>query len=107
MLKLPHQRPMISTTKASSSYLQRLFNNPGGAPPDEGEGCLYLNIFAPVNASSSNWKAVLFWIYGGNLVFGSGSLLYYNGSSFAGFQDVIVVTFNYRQATNGLMESIR
>jgi carboxylesterase type B len=29
-------------------------------------------------------------------MFGSGSLLIFNGSSFAGFQDVVVVTINYR-----------
>ena len=32
----------------------------------------------------------------GDLQFGTGSLPIYNGSSFAGFQDVLVVTFNYR-----------
>ena len=41
----------------------------------------------------------MFWIYGGSLEFGSASLAFYDGSSFAANQDVIVVTTNYR--TNG------
>lgn len=36
------------------------------------------------------------WIYGGALEFGSSNVDGYDGSNFAAFQDVIVVTFNYR-----------
>ncbi|KAJ6118230.1 alpha/beta-hydrolase [Penicillium samsonianum] len=82
--------------KAASELTMKLFNNPGGPPPPESEDCLHLNVYAPTDASPLNKKAVLFWIYGGNLQFGSAYPLFYNGSSFAGFQDTVVVTFNYR-----------
>jgi len=39
------------------------------------------------------------WIYGGALQFGSAGLPVYDGSSFAAYEDVIVVAANYR--TNG------
>lgn len=81
---------------AVSANERAFFNNPLGPAPVESEDCLYLNIFAPLNASSSNRKPVLFWIFGGNLAFGSSSLSFYNGSSFALNQDVVVVAINYR-----------
>lgn len=38
----------------------------------------------------------MFWIYGGSLRFGHAGQLLYDGSAFAAYQDVIVVTANYR-----------
>jgi carboxylesterase type B len=43
-----------------------------------------------------NGRAVLFWIYGGSLAFGNAGRVEYDGSGFASYQDVIVVTVNYR-----------
>lgn len=60
---------------------------------------MYLNVYVPPGTTSTSGKAVMFWIYGGNLAFGTGGLGYYDGTSFATNQDVIVVTPNYR--TNG------
>ena len=77
----------------------QVFNNPGGPPPQESEDCLYLNIFAPSSAPPPGGRTVLFWIYGGGLQFGDAGLPAYDGSSFAAYEDVIVVTTNYR--TNG------
>jgi acetylcholinesterase/carboxylesterase 2 len=81
------------------------FNNPGLPPPAESEDCLYLNVFAPQGASPSNLKPVLFWIYGGNLAFGTASLAYYNGSSLAVNEDVVVVAINYRTNIFGFSNS--
>lgn len=72
----------------------RRFNTPP-PPAGEDEDCLNLNVFAPVGAEPGS-KPVLFWIHGGNLVFGSGSLPLYDGSKFAALEDVVVVTTNYR-----------
>lgn len=71
------------------------FNGPG-SPPVESEDCLYLNVFAPQDASPTNLKPVLFWLYGGNLQFGTASIASYNGSSLAVNEDVVVVVINYR-----------
>ena len=71
--------------------------NPG--EPAESEDCLYLNVFTPARATPASGFAVMFWIYGGNLQSGTSTYSFYDGSSFAANQDVIIVTVNYR--TNG------
>jgi carboxylesterase 2 len=80
----------------SFGRLESLFNDPLYPPPEESEDCLYANIFVPPGTGPSDKKAVLFWIFGGNLAFGGGSLHFYDGSSFAYNQDVIFVTHSYR-----------
>ncbi|KAJ3472798.1 hypothetical protein NLG97_g10710 [Lecanicillium saksenae] len=86
---LPDPKPVADFLKAS-------LNNPRMAPPVEDEDCLYLNVYSPATASPSDKKPVLFWIFGGNLMFGGSTLAFYDGSFFAGLQDVVVVTINYR-----------
>ena len=77
------------------------FNNP---PPAESEDCLYINIYAPAtHGKHQEGKTVMFWIYGGGLQFGNAGNFYYDGTSFATNQDVIVVAANYR--TNGTESS--
>lgn len=83
---------------SSSQFTQAVFNNP---PPEESEDCLYLNIYAPATPPGGAGRAVMFWIYGGSLQFGNAGQDTYDGSSFAAYEDVIVVTTNYR--TNGEM----
>jgi carboxylesterase type B len=65
----------------------------------ESEDCLYLNVYAPATPSIGRGRAVMFWLYGGSLQFGHAGQVAYDGSSFASYQDVIIVTTNYR--TNG------
>ncbi|RDA84162.1 hypothetical protein CP532_4537 [Ophiocordyceps camponoti-leonardi (nom. inval.)] len=72
----------------------RWFNTPP-PPGEEGEDCLFLNVYAPAGAEPGS-KAVMFWIYGGGFSFGSGSISQYDGTSFARDQDVVIVTINYR-----------
>ncbi len=55
------------------------------------EDCLFLNVWAPVNASN---LPVMFWIHGGGNTIGDGGS--YNGATLAANQNVIVVTINYR-----------
>ncbi|EGP85142.1 uncharacterized protein MYCGRDRAFT_75146 [Zymoseptoria tritici IPO323] len=80
-------------------------NNPGGPPPAESEDCLYTNVYVPEGTKAGDNKAVMFWIYGGNNQFGTGSLAFYNGSSLAVNHDVIIVTFNYRMNIFGFSNS--
>jgi acetylcholinesterase len=70
-----------------------VFNNP---PPQESEDCLYLNVFAPSTPPPPGGYPVMFWIYGGALEFGNAGQPAYDGSSLASFQNVIIVTTNYR-----------
>jgi carboxylesterase type B len=82
--------------EAAREFTIDLFNNP---PPAAGESedCLYMNVYAPAGGKG---KAVMFWIYGGGLQFGSNSVTQYDGTGFAANQDVIIVAPNYR--TNGM-----
>ncbi|KAK1994900.1 carboxylesterase [Colletotrichum falcatum] len=94
------------TNQGSSQALQkRYFGNPTGPLPEESEDCLYLNVFTPPNVSPTSKKAVMFWLFPGNLQFGTASLPIYDGSSLALSQDVIVVTINYRTNIFGFSNS--
>ncbi|KAJ6528734.1 Carboxylesterase [Mycena vulgaris] len=80
-------------TFATSEFIQSLFNNP--PPASESEDCLFLNVWAP-STKSKEKKPVVFWVYGGGLIFGTASVPGSDGTSLAANQDVVVVTFNYR-----------
>ncbi|KAI9846804.1 MAG: hypothetical protein M1837_003653 [Sclerophora amabilis] len=86
----------------SQEFTNLIFNNP---PPEESEDCLYLNVFAPAAPVPAGGRAVLFWIYGGGLTFGNAGQPFYDGSSFAANQDIIVVTANYRTNVFGFPSS--
>ncbi|KAJ0296513.1 hypothetical protein COL5a_004722 [Colletotrichum fioriniae] len=81
------------------------FGNPAGPLTEESEDCLYLNVFTPTGATSTSKKAVMFWLFPGNLQFGTASLPIYDGSSLAVSQDVVVVTINYRTNIFGFSNS--
>ncbi|KAF2127653.1 alpha/beta-hydrolase [Dothidotthia symphoricarpi CBS 119687] len=87
---------------ASSQVTQQIFNNPR---PVESEDCLYLNVYAPSTPAGGAGRAVLFFIFGGSLQFGNGGQPMYDGSAFAAYEDVIVVTTNYRTNVFGFPSS--
>ncbi|KIX05616.1 uncharacterized protein Z518_03588 [Rhinocladiella mackenziei CBS 650.93] len=58
------------------------------------EDCLTLNVWVPSGGESG--KAVTIWIYGGGYTSGSTQISLYDGQHLAGFEDVIVVSINYR-----------
>jgi len=84
--------------KASQEFVEHVFNNPA---PAESEDCLYLNVYAPSTPAPADGRTVMFWIYGGSLQFGNAGQHAYDGSWFASYEDVIIVTTNYR--TNGTL----
>ncbi|XP_066269317.1 cAMP-regulated D2 protein-like [Branchiostoma lanceolatum] len=70
----------------------------------QSEDCLYLNIFAPNHVINSTAKLpVLFWLYGGTYVYGTGSALLYDGRILANKTSTIVVTTNYRLGALGFL----
>ncbi|KAJ7031881.1 cholinesterase [Mycena alexandri] len=87
---------------ATSAFTQSLFNNP--PPASENEDCLFLNVWAP-SANFEEKKPVLFWLYGGGLIFGTASLPGYDGTSLAVNQNIVVVTINYRTNIFGFPSS--
>src|SRR5262245_37833253 len=68
-----------------------------------GEDCLYLNVFAPSNATAGAKLPVMFFIQGGG--FGSNSNANYNGSDLAREGNMIVVSINYRVGAYGFLQS--
>lgn len=89
---------LMRGTGPTAPFIISAFASP--PPPSESEDCLYLNVYTPSIKPPKGGFPVLFWIYGGSLEFGYSDLPLYNGSNFAAFQDVIVVTTNYRM--NGM-----
>jgi len=65
--------------------------NTAGAGFAGTEDCLYLNVWAPADASG---LPVMFWIHGGGNTIGSGDT--YIGANLAARQEVVVITINYR-----------
>jgi len=58
------------------------------------EDCLFLNVFVPSTIKPNDNKAIMVWIHGGRFAFGSSSR--YPGGVLSAFNDVIVVSINYR-----------
>ena len=67
------------------------------------ERCLYLNVFQPTSATNSGKVPIMFWIHGGAMKSGAGSM--YNGTTLAAVHNVIVVTINYRLGVAGFWGS--
>ncbi|KAE8392921.1 hypothetical protein ETB97_006143 [Aspergillus alliaceus] len=104
---VPWSSPLLAQTPAPGCIAQNLTGSDKTAldytpilhisdEVEQSEDCLYLNVYAPPDASPSNLKEVMFWVYGGNLMFGDSNLPFYNGTSFAVNEDVVVVSHNYR-----------
>lgn len=67
--------------------------NADNAPePNQSEDCLCLNVYTAAKAAAEK-RPVMFWVHGGGLANGAGSL--YDGASLAR-KGVVVVTINYR-----------
>jgi carboxylesterase type B len=99
-----------------------MWNPPHGISED----CLYFNIWVPVTESqdeilnsfdnltsitymqdaftiNNDPKTTMFWIYGGAFNSGSGNLNIYDGTIFSAFENVIVLTANYRVGPFGFL----
>ncbi|XP_021559687.1 cocaine esterase isoform X2 [Neomonachus schauinslandi] len=67
------------------------------------EDCLYLSVYTPAHAREGSSLPVLVWIHGGGLVMGMASM--YDGSVLAAFEDVVVVTIQYRLGMLGFFST--
>jgi para-nitrobenzyl esterase len=74
----------------------------GGAfgPASTNEDCLFLNVSTPAGSDPVDRLPVMFWIHGGALVSGAGSL--YDPSQLVA-RGVVVVTINYRLGELGFL----
>ncbi len=65
------------------------------------EDCLYLNVWAPAQTSSTKYPVIV-WIHGGGFLNGSGSVPLYDGEDMAQ-KGVVFVTINYRLGVFGFL----
>jgi carboxylesterase type B len=71
--------------------------------PPWSEDCLYLNVWTPLNATSTSKLPVKFFIYGGAQNAGGTIDPLYDGCNLAGMGDQVVVTANYRLGALGYL----
>ncbi|XP_045199078.2 neuroligin-4, X-linked-like [Mercenaria mercenaria] len=71
---------------------------------DKSEDCLYLNLYIPGNTTSRENKfAVMIYVHGGSYAIGGADI--YSGDILSTFNDVIVVTVNYRLNVFGFLSN--
>jgi para-nitrobenzyl esterase len=66
------------------------------------EDCLFLNVYAPANATANSKLPVMFWIHGGGYAVGASSEPRHNGG-FLPLKGVVLVTINYRLGVFGFL----
>ncbi|XP_076988596.1 carboxylesterase 5A [Tamandua tetradactyla] len=67
------------------------------------EDCLYLNIYSPAHADRGTRLPVMAWLPGGGFETGSASI--FDGSALAAYEDVLVVTIQYRLGIFGFFST--
>uniref|UniRef100_H0WUI4 Carboxylic ester hydrolase n=1 Tax=Otolemur garnettii TaxID=30611 RepID=H0WUI4_OTOGA len=67
------------------------------------EDCLYLSIYTPAHTHEGSNLPVMVWIHGGAFVMGMASM--FDGSMLAAFEDVVVVTVQYRLGVLGFFST--
>jgi len=71
---------------------------------EQSEDCLHLNMYIPGRTiNASNKYAVMVYIHGGSFAVGGGEI--YNGDVLSAFNDVIVISINYRLDVLGFLSS--
>ncbi|KAJ5975443.1 hypothetical protein N7481_009150 [Penicillium waksmanii] len=63
---------------------------------DQGEDCLHLNIWTPINATYHSNLTVMIWVHGGGNTGGNAAQPFKEGTFIAQNQNVIVVSLDYR-----------
>ena len=66
------------------------------------EDCLFLNVYAPADATATSKLPVMFWIHGGGYATGASSEPRHNGD-FLPLKGVVLVTINYRLGVFGFL----
>jgi para-nitrobenzyl esterase len=80
-------------------------NNKPYNPATMSEECLFLNVWAPADASEASKLPVMVFIHGGGFLNGAGSLQLYAGQALAARHQAVVVTFNYRLGVLGFLHA--
>uniref|UniRef100_A0A8B9Q8X7 Carboxylic ester hydrolase n=1 Tax=Apteryx owenii TaxID=8824 RepID=A0A8B9Q8X7_APTOW len=87
--------PMCLQDKVQGQFFSdSITNRKEKVPLQVSEDCLYLNVYTPASTEKQEKLPVFVWIHGGGFVFGAASS--YDGSALAAFDNVVVVTIQYR-----------
>ncbi|XP_062969198.1 cocaine esterase-like [Cynocephalus volans] len=97
-----HPAICLQDVTAMNARALKLFNKTMPSTPMS-EDCLYLSIYTPVHAHEGSNLPVMMWIHGGGLIVGMASM--YDGSALAAFEDVVVVTIQYRLGVLGFFST--
>lgn len=98
--RAPQALPQWAGVRPAQEFAPRCVQGgfaPGAEQPLTSEDCLYLNVWAPQNATD---LPVLVWIHGGGFFTGAGSAANYDGAALAQ-KGAVVVTLNYRLGSFG------
>ena len=82
-----------ATALGSPCFQRNLDTSPWVDPQPESEDCLFLNVWAPRDASG---LPVMVWIHGGGFWWGSGGCPIYDGAKLAERGEAVVVSVNHR-----------
>lgn len=91
--------PWTSTLQATSFGSECVQDFPG-FPSGGSENCLYVNVWAPQNATAGSNLPVMVHIHGGGFVIGNGNA---DNSLLASTGDEVVVSMNYRLGVFGFL----
>ncbi|XP_077687209.1 fatty acyl-CoA hydrolase precursor, medium chain-like [Eretmochelys imbricata] len=95
--------PMCLQDPVAGQHLSDTFTNRKEKLPFQvSEDCLFLNVYTPASADKDKLP-VMVWIHGGGLVIGAAST--YDGSALSAFENVVVVTIQYRLGIFGYFSS--
>ncbi|XP_044515652.1 liver carboxylesterase 1-like [Gracilinanus agilis] len=96
--------PGCSQNPGVSSRLSRLFSIRNETISfTHSEDCLYLNIYTPANLTKKTKLPVMVWVHGGGLFMGGAST--YDGLALSAFENVVVVTIQYRLGILGFFST--
>ncbi|XP_053742337.1 fatty acyl-CoA hydrolase precursor, medium chain-like [Synchiropus splendidus] len=71
--------------------------------PEVSEDCLFLNIYTPATRPHDAKLPVMVWIHGGGFVMGYATM--YDGSALAAYENVVVVSIQYRLGVLGFLST--
>jgi para-nitrobenzyl esterase len=94
----------LSATKYGSSCHGVSFG-PGPSPTSQSEDCLFLNVFAPADATKDSKLPVMLWIHGGAFVAGAGDADDAPNIIAAADEALVVVSINYRLGVFGFFSN--
>ncbi|XP_078520229.1 fatty acyl-CoA hydrolase precursor, medium chain-like [Lissotriton helveticus] len=94
--------PMCPQMRTEDRMIEDLFKTRIPAAPVS-EDCLYLNLYTPSHASRTSRLPVMLWIHGGGFKIGSASS--FDGSVIAAYEDVVLVTLQYRLGALGFLST--